>query len=266
MLPFTIEGSAGRLFALYRPPAAGRAHAGDVLFVPPFAEEMNRSRRMATVLAARLAEQGIGFLVIDLFGTGDSEGEFAGARLSIWRDDLIRAYDWLAARGAPMVGLVALRFGAPLAFELAAARAVSRIVLWQPVASGEQMLTQFLRIRQAAGLTSGAGETTASMRASLVAGATLEVAGYDIAPSLAVELDALRLDPAMVSNGVLLHWFELVAEEGRPIPPGSARMIEALRARIPALDARPIVGDAFWTLLETTVAPALIDATGRAFA
>ena len=43
-------------------------------------------------------------------------------------------------------------------------------------------------------------------------------------------------------------------------------MIEALRARIPALDARPIVGDAFWTLLETTVAPALIDATGRAFA
>jgi len=266
LLPFTIEGSAGRLFALYRPPAAGRAHVGDVLFVPPFAEEMNRSRRMATVLAARLAEQGFGFLVVDLFGTGDSDGEFAAARLSIWRDDLIRAYDWLAAHGTPAIGLVALRFGAPLALELAAACAVSRIVLWQPVASGEQMLSQFLRIRQAAGLTAGTGETTASMRASMSAGATLEVAGYDIAPSLAAELDALRLDPATAPNGVPLHWFELVAEEGRPIPPGSARTIEVLRARIPTLDARPIVGDAFWTLLETTVAPALIDATGRAFA
>jgi len=265
--PFFLEGSAGRLFAIYRPPADGRAQRGDVLYVPPFAEEMNRSRRMASVLAERLAAAGWGSLVVDLFGTGDSDGEFSAARLAVWRDDLTRPMSWLRARGAPARALVGLRSGAMLALELAAAEAargalLARVVLWQPVANGEQMLTQFLRIRLAASITgAAAGETTASLRARLAQGETLEIAGYDVTPGLAADIDALRLEPLGTACGAKVTWLEVVAAEDRPIPPGGARLIESWRANGVALDARPVAGDPFWTLLETTLAPRVIDAT-----
>jgi hypothetical protein len=47
--------------------------------VPPFAEEMNKSRRMIAEVGRRLEGSGVGMLLVDLFGTGDSEGEFAQA-------------------------------------------------------------------------------------------------------------------------------------------------------------------------------------------
>lgn len=243
-----------------------RPPAGDVLFVPPFAEEMNRSRRMMTLLAQGLAERGYGSLVVDPFGTGDSDGEFAEARIAIWRDDLRRGYDWLAARGTVNISLVALRFGALLAHELCAARPVNRLVLWQPAASGEQMLTQFMRIRLAAGLTTGQVETTTTLRQRLGAGETLEIAGYDIVGGLAAEMDALRLDPNDPPRTSSIHWFDLVAEDGRALTPGSTRLIDGWHARGATVDARAIKGDAFWALLETTVAPKLIEATVAAFA
>jgi exosortase A-associated hydrolase 2 len=239
---------------------------GDVLFAPPFAEEMNRSRRMATLLAQALAARGWGSLVLDLYGTGDSDGEFADGRIATWRDDLARGYDWLAARGTSNIGIVALRFGALLAAELCAARSVSRLVLWQPAASGEQMLTQFLRIRLAAGLTTGQGETTTTLRERLAAGDTLEIAGYPIVGALAAAMDAMRLDVNAPPRAGAIHWFDLVAEDGRALTPGSARLIDGWRGRGASIDARAIKGDAFWALLETTVAPKLIESTAAVFA
>jgi exosortase A-associated hydrolase 2 len=212
-----------------------------------------------------LAARGWGSLVLDPYGTGDSDGEFAEGRIAIWRDDLMRGYDWLAARGTSNIGLVALRFGALLAAELCAAREVNRLVLWQPAASGEQMLTQFLRIRLAAGLTTGQGETTATLRERLAAGDTLEVAGYPIVGGLAAEMDALRLDPSAPPRASAIHWFDLVAEDGRTLTPASTRLIDGWRARGAAVDARAIEGDAFWALLETTVAPRLVEATAAVF-
>jgi exosortase A-associated hydrolase 2 len=227
---------------------------------------MNRSRRMTTLFAQRLAERGVGSLLIDISGTGDSDGEFADGRVAAWRDDLLRGYDCLVARGSSNIGLVALRFGALLAAELCAARAIDRLVLCQPVTTGEQMLTQFLRIRLAAGLATGQGETTTTLRKRLAAGETLDVAGYHIVGELAAEMDAMRLDPHDPPRCAAIHWFDLVAEEGRELTPGSTRLIESWRARGSAVDARAIKGDPFWTLLETTVAPRLIDAIVAVFA
>src|SRR5579863_6793860 len=96
--PVVIESSSGPLFGVFYPPAAPHANAM-VLFVPPFAEEMNRARRMAALQARDFAARGIGTLIFDPFGTGDSTGEFHEARLAVWLDNLVAAADWLGGRG-----------------------------------------------------------------------------------------------------------------------------------------------------------------------
>ena len=56
--PLFLDGGAGRLFAVHvRPEAAARE---TLIYVPPFAVEMNRSRRMAALQARALAARGIG--------------------------------------------------------------------------------------------------------------------------------------------------------------------------------------------------------------
>tara|TARA_B110000240_G_C13425650_1_gene421472 strand:+ start:552 stop:725 length:174 start_codon:yes stop_codon:yes gene_type:complete len=48
-----------------------------VIFVPPFAEEMNRSKRMYVLCARLLADAGIKSICFDFAGTGDSSGEWS---------------------------------------------------------------------------------------------------------------------------------------------------------------------------------------------
>lgn len=258
MQPFFLDGSSGRLFAVYTAAAAGQRHRMDVLFVPPFAEEMNRARRMATALARRLSASGCGTLRLDLYGTGDSEGDFAAARPDIWLDDLRCALAWLAARGAPALAMVGLRLGAVLAL-MGAARLpprLSHLVLWQPVHSGEQMLTQFLRVLAMAGRV-----TTADLRARLERGETLEVAGYSLSPALAAALDGLRLDALPVPAGVALRWLDVMSQPDRPWPPESARQRDHWRQTHPDFDAQRVVGEPFWGLMEPPLVEGLLDQT-----
>ena len=98
---FFLNGSAGRLFALLIRPNGSQAApvSRSVLYCPPFAEEANRTRRAAVLLGRRLADIGVASLIVDPYGTGDSEGDFSDARLSIWQDDLGIAADWLSEQG-----------------------------------------------------------------------------------------------------------------------------------------------------------------------
>ena len=53
--------------------------------VPPFAEEMNKCRPMVTEVALGLAESGIASIVPDLYGTGDSGGDFSEGDWETWQ-------------------------------------------------------------------------------------------------------------------------------------------------------------------------------------
>jgi len=149
MQPQFFDGAAGRLFGVQFEPATGTPRAS-VLIIPPFAEEMNKSRRMLALQARALACAGLRVLMIDLYGTGDSEGDFADARWEIWIDDLKRCASRLARADPTPLSLLGVRIGALLAADLLAElEGVERLALWQPVSSGAQFLTQFLRMKLA---------------------------------------------------------------------------------------------------------------------
>lgn len=239
-----------------------------VVLVPPFAEEMNRARRMYTLLSAALAARGYSVLLPDLHGTGESDGDFADARWSLWLDDLEAARRFARDSGARRVAWVGLRLGALLALEAAARETLpptAAVVLWQPVASGELYVNQFLRLRLAAGLRRPAAEreTAVGLRERVRAEGTLEVAGYALASELVAQIDAKRLEVLGAAVAAPLHWFELSMAERPAATPAGLRVAEALSAGHAPVRIDAVRGEAFWSTAEVTVVPELVDATVR---
>lgn len=238
---------------------------GHVLCVPPFNEEMNRCRSMVTLLARALSAQGLGTLVLDLYGTGDSEGDYAQARWSIWLDDLRRGMAWLDAQPGGCRVLWGLRLGAILAAELHAQRrrAETALMLWQPVLDGKVHLNQFLRVRVAAqiDLAGAAKETTASMRATLAKGEPIEVAGYALHPELTEALDRARLAQHVLPAGTPVLWLENAVGEPADIAPPSRAAMHSWPGAACRLEVAPFAGAAFWQAHERLVAEQAVSAS-----
>lgn len=277
--PFFLDADIGQRFCLFHPPA-GQCR-GALLYVHPFAEEMNRARRMAAVQSRELAALGFGVLQLDLYGCGDSSGDFGDARWDIWKRDLAAASAWLMQRLGQPVILWGLRLGALLALDYArtAQHDIARLILWQPVPSGAAHMTQFLRLRMASDMLAehdiGQGETrvetegdnpggTRAMRAALQAGAVLEVAGYDLAPALVAAIDGL--DAAdMVPPACAVHWFEALADAARPVPPGANRVTSSWQRQGVDLQVHRVACPPFWMTPAMAECSALLAATSALF-
>jgi exosortase A-associated hydrolase 2 len=259
--PAMIAGRSGALFAVHHAPARPGSRA--VLYLPPFAEEANRSRKMATLQARALASAGIGALIFDPYGTGDSGGDFRDARWENWCDDAGRAIAWLQQRGYESIVLLGLRLGAMLALQIAAQRRddVARAILWQPVLRGDQFMTQFLRLRLAAELSTGGGEGTAALRRELAERGSVEIAGYALDRSLVDAIDALRLADLGLACAAPIDWVDLVAEAGQSASSAQDAVLKRWTEAGKTVRRHQAVGVPFWTLQETAVAPALVSLT-----
>ncbi len=257
--PFFLEAGAGSRFCLFHHPAG--ACRGALVYLHPFAEEMNRSRRMAALAARALADSGIGVLQIDLHGCGDSSGESGDASWDSWKADVALAHGWLRTRLGGPVGLWGLRLGALLALDCARDAAFDRLLLWQPVTNGSAYLTQVLRLRLAGDLLQEGGDKadTASLKASLRAGRPLDIAGYTLSPGLALAIDAL--DASALVPSCPAHWFELAPEPDRALSPAAGRTIDGWHAHGAAAQAQLAAGPQFWATQEIAESPALVAMT-----
>ncbi len=259
-----LDTAHGRIFCMHFPSRTG-ATRGAVVVAAPFAEEMNKCRRMWSLLAAQLSGAGIATFIPDLHGTGESEGEFADARWENWREDLGAACRFANEAGAEHIVLVGVRLGALLALDCARTQPpiARRLILWQPVASGQQHMNQFLRLKLAAGLRQSAAtrETTATLRERLARGERLEVAGYELSQPLVTAIDAL--DATVLASASLprIDWLEASTADPPALLPASERALEKLRGAGVQVQARAVKGEAFWALQEITVAPELNAAT-----
>jgi uncharacterized protein len=258
---FLPVAGGGQRYCLFHAPA-GEAVRGAVLHLHPWAEEMNKSRRMAALQARAFAAAGFAVLQFDLYGCGDSSGDFADASWAGWLADVHTAADWLAARhpAAPLT-LWGQRAGCLLATAAAATmRRPCRFLFWQPPASGKLLLQQFLRLRAAAEMAGGDSKAVLDgVRRELAAGRAVDIAGYALPAALAQGLEAATLEaPARASQ---VAWLEVSAAEEAALLPASLPRIEAWRAAGHAVHAQVVRGPAFWQTTEIEDAPRLIDAS-----
>ena len=267
--PFFLKADSGRRFCLYHLPHPDKECRGAFIYVHPFGDEMNKARRMAAMQARALAAMGFGVLQMDLFGCGDSSGEFADARWDIWKQDLATAINWLENRVTAPASLWGLRLGALLALDFARSfkNAIDQIILWQPVISGESFLTQFLRLRLANEILAGTEKATGTnmMRNCLANGETIEVAGYELAPELAAVIDRLKAAEFVVTTSPV-HWFEIVAEPGRSMTPAGAKVVNAWKRNEVDLHLHLVPCLPFWATQEISDCAALVSATTNIFA
>ena len=259
---FFLDGQAGRIFCtgVRHPSAPQEGPRPAALICPPFAEEMNKARHVTAALSRALAQAGYDVLLPDLFGTGDSEGDFGDATLDLWRADIDAG---IAHLNSPTsLHLIGLRAGGLLAADAALRHQAKSLVLLHPQTDGRQQLTQFLRLRVAAGLMGdGEKEDLSELREKLADGGSLEIAGYRLSGQLAADLDSLRLIDMPPTSIASVHWIELAPRAGRPLMPASQRVIDAWAGNGVVTRTTSVVCDQFWATQEIAYCAEIIDRT-----
>lgn len=253
-----VPGVPGSRFRLVSEPADPLLR-GTVVFVHGFAEEMNKSRRMAARMARLLAADGWRVVQRDLCGCGDSSGEFVDASWPAWVTDIdTELAD--AAADRP-VWLWCLRAGALLAPAVLTRRPEVNLLLWQPVLSGMQHLQQFLRLHAGARIVgSGNADRGVSPVQRLRSGEPVEVGGYQLGPALATAMEQATFAVPEHFTGRIV-WFELSNDEAPELSVPAARAVERLKAAGLAAETRVLRGPPFWQTQEIEECEALLEQT-----
>ncbi len=136
----------------------------------------------------------------------------------------------------------------------------THLLLWQPVASGQQQLQQFLRLQAASQWLGNAssGQTPAQ---ALALGESVHIAGYTLSANLAQGLGDARLTPPTAGPAGRLVWLEVSSTQPPQLPPASAKPLAAWSGAGWRVQAQAVNGPAFWQTVGTDDAPALIAAT-----
>jgi len=263
---YFLPGQEGPVFVLRRGPPRSRAC---VIVAAPFAEEMNKTRRMVTLVAARLANQGITVILPDYYGTGDSAGDFSDATVARWRADLAVTAGWCADEFGPVRGMLAVRLGCALASDTSVLNALPGLrhsVLWQPVFDGAKFVTQFLRMRVAAAMANGKTETVAELRRQAIEQGEIEVAGYRLSARLLAELDELIVPSCLPAGLGAVSWCEIVRDVQSGLPLPSQRLVQATQGEGGSLATHALAGEPFWASTEIVTNGDLVDVTCSALA
>jgi exosortase A-associated hydrolase 2 len=242
---------------VHHAPATTQA-LGCVVFVHPWAEEMNKARRMCAKQSRALAGIGFAVLQIDLRGCGDSSGDFGDTRWAHWVDDVVMACNWMRATYDVPLWLWGLRSGCLVATQAAARVAdASRFLFWQPPTNGKPLLQQFLRLKLAGGLMDGTGKAAmAELKQRLGAYQSVDVAGYRLSSDLAHGLEQAQL--ALPDRPCTVFAFEMTSQLDGDITPALASSIQRWASAGHAVATRLVMGPAFWQTVEIEDAPQLI--------
>lgn len=259
--PFFAITSHGARFAVEHLPI-GKPR-GAVLYVPPFAEEMNKSRRMSVLAAQRLANDGWHVIRPDLHGCGDSEGSFVDATWSSWFADLEFWLNWLESRTTGPILLWSVRAGALIVADwLSRSQTALPLLLWHPTINGQQYLSQFLRLRAAAEMLDArsARGVVSRLKESLDSGSPVSVAGYMLGADLAKPLASSQLTlPSGYSCPACI--LEITAAAHAEPAPAFVRIIQNWSDMGITASYYPVVGPKFWQTVEIETVPALLRAT-----
>jgi exosortase A-associated hydrolase 2 len=179
-------------------------------------------------------------------GCGDSAGESVALTWSTWLQGCCLAARWLGDR-SHVPRLWGLRAGSlVIADYLAAGGAGNGVLLWQPVISGRQHLTQFLRLKLANEMLGNVAQRTGmqQLRDRIANGEDIEVAGYRLREDLASGLERSELAFAPEAGRVL--WLEVSSNDVPRLSPASEKRIAQFAEREVRVDAAAVTGQPFW--------------------
>lgn len=255
----------GQRFCVFHQ-AVGTSTRGAVVYVHPFAEELNKSRRMASIQSRALSQAGYSVLQMDLLGCGDSSGDFSDATWQDWVTDVVEASQWLQHREAVPLWLWGLRAGCLVASAAAnELTAPCQLLFWQAPSAGNPLLQQFLRLKSVGDMLEGKAKGAMErIRQQLVTGSSVDVAGYTLAPELASGLETATLSPPLHRGRI--EWIEISTRADASLLPVSERTLASWQTAGFNVRSHIVTGPAFWQTTEIEDAPGLIDATLAALA
>lgn len=257
-----VAGETCQLFTVNVAPSSGPSR-GAIVYLPPLADEMHKSRRTVAQQARALATAGYHVTLLDLPGCGDSGGEFADATWQIWKAEARRLAEGLTRQLGLPVSLWGLRLGALLACDIAQELTnLDKLLLWQPTLNGEQHLDQFLRVELAGQALMGKkGFERSELWEELRSGRSLVVAGYELGSTLALEMSRVRLGDMQPSATV--HWMDIGAE-GQPINIANNNVLSEWEQRGITVQWQRTAGELFWRNVDAPDSPCLMTATVQA--
>ena len=253
-----------RLFCVRAPVTVGVARYR-ILIAPPFAEELNKCRHLLALTMRSLAAIGCDVLLPDLYGTGDSEGDFADATWATWVADWHALVAWHAnAVPEARPAILAARAGTLLTSAVLAEVSATPLVLWQPVLDGARYLQQFLRLRVMAERMAGGGETVAQIEQLLHDRGQVEIAGYSLNSALATGLAAARFAAEKIKAPTAIRILEF--KLGAPtLTAPVVQLCTQLRDGGHAAVTDCISAEQFWATQEISAPQTVVDATVAIF-
>ncbi|MBC7378243.1 MAG: hydrolase 2, exosortase A system-associated [Burkholderiaceae bacterium] len=264
-------GQLAQRLCIWHAPEDAAAPTTLIVHIHGFAEEMNKSRRMAAQQSRAFAAVGHAVLQMDLLGCGDSAGEFSDATWQCWVDDAVAAVSIARDRYAqtwpdappPALWLWGHRLGCLLA--TAAAPRIGghfNLLFWQPTPNGKTVLQQFLRLETASKLMGKRIPVDRpSAKERLAADLSVDVAGYGLSAKLARGIEAARLTPPAGATARRIEWLDVAPQPQDGASPATQQALAAWSAAGWVVRSHAIVGPAFWQTTEIEDAPALISAT-----
>jgi len=142
-----FEAGEHRLFGVYYEPKTRRKNLS-FLFVHAFGEEKLWAQRVFVNYARKLSADGYGALRFDLFGHGDSEGDFRDATVNGWLRDIGHAWRTVndMSGGSGQIGIIGVRLGATLGIMASESiENVKAVVAWEPIVDGAKYASEIVR-------------------------------------------------------------------------------------------------------------------------
>lgn len=260
-------GEPGRRFMTVSFSPVGECK-GYIFFVPPFGEEMNRCRSLVANQARCFAELGYTCTVLDLYGTGDSEGELCEASLELWFSNIQTAIEQCAVNQSLPVVLWGLRLGALIAMDFSSQSSIAfhDMLLWQPVISGKRYVSQILRQRIAAQVGNHQQpETTKQIRQRIGEGQHVEVSGYTIGEPLIGDIEAIEPNSFGRLCSGRIFWMENTSGSAQELSVASRKAVAALQDAGNDLEIIYFEDSPIWQLHKREGAPGLLAVTTDLF-
>ena len=230
-----------------------------VVILPPFAEEMNKTRHLLSQVMRQLAAAGLSSFMLDNYGTGDSEGDLDTASSAIWRADLLQLLSMLRDEGFSHVSFIAVRFGSLQLFDLLNHTELplqpQQIVLWQPMFDLAKFWQQFVRIKVAEAMAKGEKLSQKEVEQQLENGETLEIAGYPISPAFYHSLLQMQCQLPQALPQFTLSWLETSQLDSTALP--VQKMLEQLGTQ-QSVNYVQLKAEPYWQTAELASADALI--------